>query len=428
MSASTKQTHRRDGALVLVLLVLALLGSMRLYTLAQGGVGLDFYQFWAVGRAIQLSPITDIYSADGRSIVAARMAALAVEQPQQARLGAAVAARPELELFASPLFYAAYGLLARLDYERAHWLHFWLSLFAGFAAVALWGRMLGYRLAMLAAALAVYYVAFAPLAADVSVGNSNQLQMLLLALAGWALLARGPLVRDVGAGLVLGLAALFKPTLALVPLLLIGSRLFERRWSAAARLALGCALGLPLAAALAYPLLGSVECWAQWISGLGALGPSTMRWQAGNYSISLLLGKISPLARAVWQTQVLAALLYVLWRRARRGSAAPVNARGQRDLLLIALGPLALILLSPLAWSHYYLLCAPLVLWLFAPLSVRGVALPKMRIVLAAVGLGLLCLPLLLAPLGLAWYEGFGYCIAALVLVLSCLADRPTSA
>ena len=57
---------RTRDVTALLLLLLAFVGAIRLWHDTRNSVGVDFYQFWAVGRLLAKSGPVDVYTDEGR--------------------------------------------------------------------------------------------------------------------------------------------------------------------------------------------------------------------------------------------------------------------------------------------------------------------------------------------------------------------------
>jgi alpha-1,2-mannosyltransferase len=189
----------------------------------------------------------------------------------------------------------------------------------------------------------------------------QNLNVVLLALAGGAALAasRG---RDTTAGLLAGLAAALK----VFPALLVGYFVVRRLWRAAAA-AILATVAFSLSPALRYgwpAFLDSVRDWAA-VSGQGGWpirgNNQSLFAMAGRYLGPEGLLATGPLGReshpaiyAAWLLGALALALAtaVLLARPVSSDRRPVAAGLAASLLLA-------ILLSPIAWDHYWVLAWP---------------------------------------------------------------------
>jgi hypothetical protein len=176
----------------------------------------------------------------------------------------------------------------------------------------------------------------------------QNMNALLLALTGAGALAcaRG---RDAAGGVWIGLAAAFKA----FPALLIVALAIGRRWRAAAA-ATGVAAALTLAPEIWYRTAGRGSTWRQWIA-INAEGGWPDRLQ--NQSILAMTSRLAP--RAAWLGpaligMVLAFLVWVILRSSARETHGSSTV-GHHLALALAIA----VLVSPIAWDHYWVLMFP---------------------------------------------------------------------
>ncbi len=363
-----------SGALALLLVALV---SVSAWRIALQNAGIDFYQFWLVGQTLADEEFAEAFADPYRPAAGSRLAQIGREQALAhggERLHAAVRARPVVEVFSSPFLYAVFGAAASGDYERDYRRFQLASLLAALAAVALLCRTLDYGGVATGLAIALLGVPFEPYYSDTVVGNVNRL--LLLAMALFLALGAAPGTRwraGLG-GAVLGAALVFKPTLAFAMVFLALARLLERRFRRFGWEAGGALLGAASAVLFGAWWSGSFALWKNWIGGFDRLlWNFSLPAEAGNFSLAQLALEVtgrdlSVLLAATFGLALLAALL----QRVRAGPArGQVAARAARlavdDALVLGAGVTATLLFGRLAWQHYYLLTAPLLLCLMRP-------------------------------------------------------------
>lgn len=203
------------------------------------------------------------------------------------------------------------------------------------AAVAVLARRWGWRpviLALLATAV--------PLQTNFEHRNINTV-LLALALAGIVDLEDG---RDTRAGIWLGLAAALKA----FPALLVAYLAARGRWRAFGSAAL-VASAATLLALLPYGLAGGASTIKDWLT----LSLSEPRWTLGpnDQSVRAVVARLGgpPLAWALVGLACLAVVALAL----RRPAATREPLEGIGLVLLVA------ILITPIAWVHYFVLAAP---------------------------------------------------------------------
>lgn len=351
-------------------LLVALFALSSAWSFGASWPGIDFYQFWLVGRAVREGRVENVYTPQVRTALGEQgfQDALRRAGPEAQRkptLELQVAGyRRQLETYSTPLLYASFGLLASDDYARdkQRWQHLTILLHA--AGVLLASAAAGLSLPAALGALGVFALWFEPFQADLGNANVNALLLFTLALALLALARRRVLV----AGLVLGLGIAFKPTLALAPLPLLVAWALARAWRPLGRHALGLGLGATLGVLLGALLGGGLAQWGSWLGEL----PALMREGAAyddNFALARWLADHLHLAPgALLVPIVLAPAAFVAWR-AR--AAAPDAARAAEWL---ALGALFALLTPGLVWIHYYELSIPAVLFLAARGTPLGLA------------------------------------------------------
>ena len=414
--------------------------------------GIDYYQFWVVGRAVAGGEAGDVYSDAERARLgeaywkAAQRELAAVQVPgadpaalegpglrfQAARM------RQKLETYSTPFLYTLVGLAATGDYfadqERFH--HASLIVFA--LAIFALARRAGFPPLASALALAAFLLVFAPFSSDVRVGNVNRLLLGFVALALWLRSGARWRMRQVLAGFVLGCAAMFKPNLAFVLAALGAGDLARRRWRELFQLALGVALGALFAFGVSSAYFGGTGAWTSWAREV----PELMEQYdhalvRGNFALSRLLRETrslgdQPLVYLAVLVALFVAILFLSRRAGRReleGGAAPERADAEWDVLLAGAGGALSLLTAQLAWIHYFLLAIPLALYLLRPRpekAERGTALLRR---VAALGATLCVGSRSLAgfseagPRGAALVSG-----GTLVLFLLAASDAPRAA
>lgn len=345
---------------------------------AKSTIGIDYYLFWATGLAVERAEIRDVYDTAenervGRSYFQAAQADARQRgaREQGTRRLAAANVRKVFENYSTPLLYALFGLTLSGDYDRdLNAMQLFSSLFfvLGLAALA---RVLRYSLVGAALAVALCTMLAGPFIDDLSVGNVNRIQVGALGLAGYLLALRRGRWSDALAGLLLGMAVLFKPNLAFCVVALLAAWLATgqaRRWIALGAGGVG-ALGLALAISAAW--FGSLQPWSIWPRRLGGLMPNWAN-DLGNQSLARVLHDRVGLSNADWMPLTFlvlscAAFAAGRWLAPRANATREAESSGELEVLALGLGAAASVLSTKLAWFHYYLLLAPLALWLMRP-------------------------------------------------------------
>ena len=343
-------------------LCVALLALSSAWNFGARWPGIDFYQFWLVGRTLEQQPAENVYAPETRARIGEQgfQEALRAAGPDAAKnppLQLQVAQyRRQLETFSTPLLYGTFGTLASGDYlrDKNNWQHASVLLHA--LAILLAAAAFGLSLPAALLMLGVCGLWFEPFAADVGNANVNALLFATLAGALFALV-RGRLLV---AGLVLGLGIAFKPTLALAPLPLLLAFACARDWKPLARNVLGLCAGGEIGVLLGALTGGGFGAWLHWLAELPKLmregaayddNFALARWLSDHLGIALgpglLLLVLAPCALVAWRTR----------------GAAP-DARTCAAWL--ATGALFALLTPGLVWIHYYELAIPALLCLCA--------------------------------------------------------------
>lgn len=356
------------------ILLLALLASLALWVnLSHFRVspGIDFYQYWGVAKAAEYSnnrlgnPYVNLSQYSQVLYDASQSSTDLLFQK-------AGAARQQLELYQTPLCYLLFAYFPA-NYTLSLCIFWTLALIFYFAAFVLLSSVFQVdRFWFLSLALLLTGF-FAPLHSDLRVANLNSLQLFGLALSLW--LAQRLVERRHSTGLtgafyicLLVFLTLLKPNLLPVTLLL-GAHLWVRHGvRAIAPAALASAAFGAILIILPCLWFRSWGIWFDWFKYLGGLDHQTLisYIQMGNFAPAILLAEalgvgVSGLVAAMAAgLAVLTALALALaippgtvglhgWWRAAVRALSDAN-------LSAAAGVLAVLLLSPMVWRHYYLI------------------------------------------------------------------------
>ena len=306
--------------------------------------------------------------------------------------------------FAALLFYP----LSRLPFEPVA-LCWQLATIAGLYGVVRLSQLLlaescegGHRMAMLWTAVAIWTE---PLRSTIDYGQINVFLVLAMLWAAYS-------TRWWLSGLLVGLAAGVKLTPAITGLYLVG----VRRWSAA----LFAAVVFAGTVALSIALIGEQARYyfTDLLGDAGRVGPiatsSNQSWRGG---ISRILGYDAGYGPLVLVAVAVTAVLVVLaWH-----ALGTTVARDRLGSLLVV--QLFGLLISPISWTHHWILLVPLMIWLLnGPWRAR----PGARVL----GWGWLALTLVGVPwllsfsqpsiweIGRPWYlawSGLVYIVATLI-------------
>jgi glycosyl transferase family 87 len=395
-----KSTER---AVLLLVSVLAIASTIRAWNYSQPFAGIDFYQFWAVGRTVRDPGAVDVFSEEQRTALGQRFLKEAESKPGS-RVHAAAQRREALETYSTPFLYTLFGLLWSGDYERDYQRYVLLCLACTVLATVALCRTLRLPSIPMLAALALL-LEMEPRRSDARVGNVNQIQLALVALFLWLQSRRRRRWMDLTSGAVLGIALAFKPNVAAVALLLGASWLFRRRLEKLGLVGLGTAAGAALAVAVSSAAMGGIRIWQSWLAAVRNLPDSIIPVSLGNVAPAMLLKEHWGVEAGSLLAAGLALLTLVfLWRA--RSTARSQEEDSAQAVLIAGLGAALVLLAARLVWLHYLWLAVPLMLVPF-----RAAKVPLSHRLLAALGILLIgAAPPALAHLG----------DATLIATLSC--------
>src|SRR6266498_718645 len=95
--------------------VLVLFGIFRTWSTAAPNFGIDFYQFWVVGQALNRPGVTNWYSEQGHRGLGAEFLELARQAGDPLQLAVA-RFRQELQIYSSPFLYATFRMFSTGNY------------------------------------------------------------------------------------------------------------------------------------------------------------------------------------------------------------------------------------------------------------------------------------------------------------------------
>lgn len=375
----------------LVLSILVALSLLGAWTYAKQTPGIDYYVAWVAADAVRNDTPNNIYEPISGFRLAVSYRNKADEMQDNPRQKRAAQALRELHMTATPFLYWVTGLIATGDYEKDLDVWHGLALFSLVASVLVIGRLLGYSLAARLALLLPLVVWFAPLQADLRVGNVNSFQLGLVGLALWLQARKPDNAHLFAAGLVAGLLVMFKPNLAAIAILLAGGWLLRGQFRKAVVGISGMATAAIGAVLVSSWWLGSATAWLDWLKLISKTLVATTREGSGNLSVMSevakaagganqpdLLDKFNSIGKlgATGQLTVVLCLCLVClalfwWGLRRHRAPGSDQADHSREItenaLLVAMGCLVTMLVSGIVWSHYYMLTIPMLLVALRP-------------------------------------------------------------
>jgi hypothetical protein len=341
---------------------------------------IDFFTFWTVPQSLSAHPAIDIYSLEGQHVLAAD-AATRAQLPSapdlQRRNTSAVLQlyNGRVDATGSPLFYAVIGMLSSGNYSTDQKRFLFLSLASLILCVLIVSRLLALTPVEVILLLAFLLRLHQPLLADLRMGNVNQLQLLPIALFIFALARSKPLL----AGSVIGVATAFKPTTILV--LAFGFLVFliDRDYRQSARMLVGSATAALASILLSGFYFGTSSVWFAFFHSLrNTLNGTAYSLENGNFSLSVLLFGPTSRSSTIVPVVLLSAFLWLLIASRRSNRTTTVSEQDSSRIrfhsafCVVGGGCAIMLLSSPLAWIHYYVLLLPLSLYVISPACSTG--------------------------------------------------------
>jgi hypothetical protein len=350
--------------------------------------GPDYLQFWTIGRAM---PVSSYYTLHGKDVPLPRA-------PNPALGRALAAGSDELHLTGTPLYYSCFAILSGADFLRSLHLFQVASLAAFLCGLVFMLRAWGYSVEGVSRLVAACFLFCVPLYNDTAQGNVSRLYVGLMAALLWTFRRRLFLIRTAASRGLLAVLILFKPFLAFAFLALLLQRIAKRRWRDIAYESAGFAGGLLFGFLLPSLLIKvPLGLWADF------LRIQLHYVQDGDYSnrrlgdasvvealTSFLHVSIIQLAGIV-TLMILVAIMVVAPLIMARARAESTDLRADVEAadLAVLLSAAGFLVLSPLAWPHYYLLSLVLALFLMRP-APGALARPRIQLAGGVVGLLLL--------------------------------------
>lgn len=336
---------------ILLLLSIAAALGMQWSRLNKVAEGMDIYQWWLIPAAMNQTTDGNIYSVKSR--LEMYHAGSAMITPETPRELAAHNVRRTVDTFSTPFFYAVYRPFSWLSFEAAYQTSFFLLAGAMIFSVLLMCRMLEFEWnSSLAILLAVIAGCF-PFEVDLNVGNVTSLQLLSVVIYGWMRSRAERWIHGVPAGLVLGLAVMFKPTLAAVVVCLAAWWIFRREFRTLAEQASGCAIGAAIAGLYSLTMFPA-QAWVEWIHAVSNLRVILHHNNLSLYRLIESMGAQDGVKCLPFMT--MGAAIGATWKLRH-------THEKNVELLIAGLALGAVLVGAALVWVQYLLLAIPLVIW-----------------------------------------------------------------
>jgi hypothetical protein len=373
-------TGRRDGNAVaersaggfggplglLLLLVLAVTAAVVTSHRYAAAPSVDFYHYWAVGKAREIDPglgspyrETDRYAAAVNSYAA---------ETHGWRLGLANEYRRSLDLTGTPLFYYFFAILPG-DYEKAFRIFFTLQSFLFVISLGSLGWILRRPPLPAATLCLVLVVASEPFFSDLRVGNVSTFQLAALTALTAALSRLRKTSRD--AAVAMALAAvpvmiLLKPNLLPMGSLMGVCLSFNSARSSFRKALVFCVPLAVLLLALPCAYFRSWTVWGDWLQLVAARGGTRLVYPVaeGNFSLPAILTEFAGLSHSTAALLVFASLVVSFGVALLRGKPGWLRECAADPFWTITASTAATLILAPLAWVHYYVLLALPAGWL----------------------------------------------------------------
>jgi hypothetical protein len=365
MSGRSRPHQVRIGTPEVLAFLLLIHSAMFAWQYATQTPMVDFFIFWSVPHTLFTKPVADIYTEQGRRDMGTQMAAEAESKSTSETQRQATYANMQdplhngkVDSHGSPFLYAAIGLMSSGDYDADQKRFAIISGLCLAASVVLLCYLL--RLSVVATILLLAFLAsdFAPVVSDLGVGNLNEIQLFGVALFIF-LAARS---RHLWAGIAIGMATMVKPTTAIVLVLAAIVGLADRDYRRLLHLLAGACAAALGAIALSGLYFGNPKMWVGFLNSLsGTLGEGSYPLEKGNYGLAkLLFGGTGP-GTAMIPIVLLAVFSWLVWSTRRKTSGA--EAAVPNAFAAAGVGCALMLLSSPLAWVHYFVLLIPLSLY-----------------------------------------------------------------
>ena len=336
----------------------------------------DFYQFWVVGQAISSMDLSNIYREEERASIRKEFYKRALESRQSRHELRTIFHRRVLDLAGTPFLYSAFYLFSQGNFDKDYILYKNLSLVLFVVGVFSLCWILKYSPLYASVTSLTFLFLFYPLRLDIRMANINQIQFSLLSISLLLIyISEKPLFRMLS-GLILGLAVLLKPILLLIPVLLIIHWLISRRFETLFYSGLGFFAAVGLGILLPHLTLGEECTWSNWQEGFQSIVFNS------RYSQKNLFGTLSNSAsmkKHFIMGGVLSFIPIGIFIRNKSGLVSRfVDLRAEtlrkekyflEDYQTFGFGILIYLLSGPLVHGHYFLLTAPIIIFLLRPNS-----------------------------------------------------------
>jgi len=339
----------------------------------RAGEGVDFFHYWMVPHLLAVGVGPDIYAPNASDQMRiALIRSLGRDPPPDPYRDRAASYWREFQITNTPFCYLMLTPFATRDFATGYFAFQHVSLACLVGGIFAFGRLCGLPWLDCVVAFAAAVFCFECVASDIRVGNLNRLLLGWLAAAAWCATHARMRWQSVAAGVLFGLAAVFKPIVGLVCLTVPAFRLASGDRRRALDESLGVAIGLVAGVVTPMFTMGT-GIWQAWLSHVRSFDWLThSRVDAGNVSLVELLAELGwpdiGLVLLAMAGGVVGLACIVIHRRRCHGvTGHPFAHDHPADLVAgLALGLLLYLLTARLTWLHYYVLSLPALLFLAA--------------------------------------------------------------
>jgi hypothetical protein len=349
--------------------------------------GVDFYQFWVVGKALNQLDVDNVYSNENRKKIGSyyfqkSINAYSEELNNSLKVSSkqvkAANYRKELETYSTPFLYTIFYFITSTSYDFDIQFFLVLSLVLYVYAIIALCRSMEYHVHTILVLIPVLTIFFRPFLSDIRVANVNQIQLAMLILF-LCIQSRSSRLTNLAGGFVLGLSVMFKPNLVFVVLMLVIAWIINRRFEKLVLELMGVSIAIIVAVTTSSLFFGSSLCWVQWFEALRIIPNEIIKVSMGNFSLSRLIFDFTDIN--VSKCFIFALLLltsYFVYKGRRKVVnidlmkennvyEQDLKAGFLEDVAMVSAGALIFLLSSSLVWLHYFILVIPAIIYIFRP-------------------------------------------------------------
>jgi hypothetical protein len=358
----------RSGIIIILGIVWCLICYINCFKYSGKFTGIDYYQFWALGKAISQPDTGNIYSAEERIRLGNLYYEKAIKMTPNSQVSSrqleVAKARITLSGYSTPFLYTIFGMSSTEDYVR-DWRHYRLFIFIIYFLVLI-GLTVFFKISIfemffLFPFLTIYCM---PFISEITVFNVNIIQLLFL----YVFLVcyhRKSYIFKIISGMTLGGLIAFKPNVALPIFFFLFGIMVDKNYSILKQLLTGMFWGVLIAIVGSGIWVNGLSIWLDWLKSMNELFSDTsLPFARGNYSLYRIIEELYSRRVAQIISLVLISIgLFVIWIR-RNQNTIDNNNFFERDVARLGIGFAISFLSSGLTWPHYYLLFIPFVLYI----------------------------------------------------------------